>query len=276
MEVTVGLFLLLVILAFICEYIDSSLGMGYGTILAPVLIIMGFPPLVAIPALLLSQAFGGFTASVFHQQFKNVSFNFNSKDFKIFLIISGFGILATIFAAIIAINLPKKALQTYIGALVVVMGVIVLLNRRYKFSWNKMVGLGIVSAFNKGISGGGFGPVVTAGQIIAGQGPKAAIGVTTLAEAPICLVGFFTYLIGRAATEMSSPILNVPVKEFLVKMFSPQMFNWELMLALALGSVSVAPFGAFTTKQLDHSKINFMLGPLIIALGAWALTKTYF
>ena len=84
MEVTVGLFLLLVIMAFVCEYIDSSLGMGYGTILAPVLIIFGFHPLVAIPALLLSQAFGGLAASVFHHQLRNVSFHPNSKDFKIF------------------------------------------------------------------------------------------------------------------------------------------------------------------------------------------------
>ena len=70
MEITVGLFLLLFGMAFICEFIDSSLGMGYGTILSPVLIIMGFDPLVAIPALLLSQAVGGFTAAIFHHQFE--------------------------------------------------------------------------------------------------------------------------------------------------------------------------------------------------------------
>ncbi|MDY6787641.1 MAG: hypothetical protein SVK54_05905 [candidate division WOR-3 bacterium] len=54
-------------LAFICEFIDSSVSMGYGTILSPVLIILGFNPLVAIPAVLLSGNRGG-TASVFHHQ----------------------------------------------------------------------------------------------------------------------------------------------------------------------------------------------------------------
>ena len=30
MEMTVGLFLLILIMAFVCEWLDSSLGMGYG------------------------------------------------------------------------------------------------------------------------------------------------------------------------------------------------------------------------------------------------------
>ena len=53
MEITVGLFLVLFFLAFCCEFVDSSLGMGYGTILTPTLLIMGFEPLMVIPAVLL-------------------------------------------------------------------------------------------------------------------------------------------------------------------------------------------------------------------------------
>lgn len=275
MEITVGLFLFLIVLAFICEFIDSSLGMGYGTILSPVLIILGFNPLVAIPAVLLSQAFGGFAASVFHHQFKNVSFHPDSRDFKIVVVISAFGILATVLAALLAINIPKIALNTYIGVLVFIMGIIVLANRRFIFSWKRIIGVGVLSAFNKGMTGGGFGPVVTAGQIMAGQKHKGAIGATTLAEAPICIASFFTYLIGRTATELSGSIVNMPVKEFLIKMFSPEMFQWELMLALLIGSVVVAPFGAFTTKKLDTKYIHIILGVLITSLGVWTLIKTY-
>lgn len=38
----VQIFLALIILAFFCELIDSSLGMGYGTTLTPLLMIIGF------------------------------------------------------------------------------------------------------------------------------------------------------------------------------------------------------------------------------------------
>jgi uncharacterized membrane protein YfcA len=275
MEITVGLFLLIFVLAFICEFIDSSLGMGYGTILSPLLIIMGFNPVVAIPAILLSQAFGGFTASIFHHQFENVSFHPSSKDLKIVFVITICGIVATIIAALIAIGIPKVILKTYIGVLVVVMGVIILKNIRFKFSWKRIMLIGVLSAFNKGLSGGGFGPVVTSGQIISGQDYKGAIGVTTLAEAPICIVGFLTFLITRTIIEIKTPILNLPLSEFFAKMFSSQMFPWELILALMLGSIFVAPFGAFTTKILKREKMHIILGVLILAIGIWTLIKTY-
>ena len=275
MEITVGLFLVLFLMAFVCEFIDSSLGMGYGTILAPTLIIIGFEPLVVVPSILLSQAFGGFAASIFHHQFRNVSFNRKSDDFKAFLYISGFGILATIIAALISINLPKIVLKTYIGILVLVMGLIVLRNYSFKFSWKMMIGIGIISAFNKGLSGGGFGPVVTGGQIISGQNHKNAIGVTTLAEAPICLIGFVTFIIGRTVMELNGQVINMPFAEFTNHLFAPHMFRWELLLALLLGSVFVTPFGAFTTRIINQKNIHFIIGGLITVLGIWTLVKTW-
>jgi uncharacterized protein len=275
MEITVGLFLFLFIAAFVCEFIDSSLGMGYGTILSPVLILMGFDPLIAVPAILLSQAFGGFTASIFHHQFENASFSRGSRDLKIVFIISGCGILVTILAVFIAFNIPKVVLKTYIGLLVLSMGVILLAGRKFRFSWKKMIGVGIISAFNKGLSGGGFGPVVTGGQIISGQGHKGAIAATTLAEAPICTIGFVAYLIGGVIRGMDAPIMSMPFAEFLTAMFSHKLFQWELVLALLLGSVFVAPFGAFTTKIIKTEKLAFILGVLVTVLGIWTLLKTY-
>ena len=275
MEITVGIFLLLFLLAFICEFIDSSMGMGYGTILAPVLLVFGFEPLVVVPSILLSQAFGGLTASLFHHQFRNVSFNRDSRDFKAFIYISGFGILATILAALISINLPKIVLKTYIGVLVLVMGIIVLKNFVFNFSWKRLIGIGILSAFNKGLSGGGFGPVVTGGQIISGQDHKNAIGVTTLAEAPICLVGFITFIIGRTVMELNGQVLDMPFSEFTAHLFVPHMFQWELLLALLLGSVFVTPFGAFTTRIINKKFMNKLLGVLITILGIWTLIKTW-
>ena len=275
MEMTVALFVFVIVMAFICELIDASLGMGYGTILSPVLIIIGFDPLVAVPAILLSQAMGGFFASIFHHQFENVSFNPDSKDLKIVFVISVFGIAATVFAAIVAINIPKIVMKTYIGVIVLVMGFIILSNRRFAFSWKKIIGIGVISSFNKGLSGGGFGPVVTAGQIMSGQNYKRAIGTTTLAEAPICIASFVTYLIGRTITDIDGSVWGMDVKVFLAKMLSPKMFQWELILALLIGALMVAPLGALTTKKLNEKYMHIILGSLIIMLGAWTLIKTY-
>ncbi|MBP7216031.1 MAG: sulfite exporter TauE/SafE family protein [Candidatus Omnitrophica bacterium] len=276
MELTIGLFLLIVALAFIGECLDSSLGMGYGTILSPLLIIFGFEPLAVVPAILISQALGGLTASIFHHRFNNVSFTFESRDLKIAAAIIIFGVIAAIVGASTAIRIPKVALKTYIGALVTIMGIIILRNKRYIFSWKKIIGIGLISAFNKGISGGGFGPIVTAGQIISGQKHKAAIGVTTLAEAPICLVSFLTYVITVTLKESPGAFFSISVKEFARAMVSSKSLHWELTLALVLGAILVAPLGPFITKRINEKKIHLALGALILIVGLWQLWETYF
>jgi len=275
-EITLGQFILIAAMAFVCEYIDSSLGMGYGTILAPVLIIMGFNPLVVIPAILLSQAVGGFTASIFHHQFQNANFHPGSRDSKVVFIVSSFGLLATVLAAIIAVNISKVFLKTYIGVLVIIMGAILLSRFKFRFSWKRIIGLGILSAFNKGLTGGGFGPVVTSGQIISGQDSKRAVGCTTFAEAPICTAAFFTYLIARVAKELPRPLMDMPAKDFLKVILAQSAFQWELVLALLFGAVIVAPFGALTTRVMHTDRLRQILGMLVIVLGIWTLAKTYF
>jgi uncharacterized membrane protein YfcA len=275
MDITVGIFLLLAIMAFICEYIDSTVGMGYGTILSPLLIIMGFNPLIVVPSILLSQAVGGLTASIFHHGFRNVNFHPTSRDLKIVFIITSFGVGATVLAAAIAINLPKVVVKSYIAVLVIAMGIVLLTRVVFRFSWKRIVGVGILSAFNKGLTGGGFGPVVTSGQVIAGQDYKGAIGVTTLAEAPICIVGFMTYVIGRVIKDVEGPILSVPFKDFFLKIFSRNIFQWELVLALLCGAVAVAPFGAFTTRKIKTDKLRFILGILVTLLGVWTLIRIF-
>ena len=177
---------LLLVGGFVGELLDSSLGMLYGTVLSPVLIISGYDPLVVVPSILLSQAVGGLIASFVHHRLHNVDFSVDSealkgirgrtwmtslkrattKDFKISVVVAVLGIAASVFAAFVATSIPKSALNTYIGVLVLAMGSLLVSKKRFTFSWNKMLGIGAISAFNKGLSGGGFGPVVTAGQMI--------------------------------------------------------------------------------------------------------------
>ena len=271
MEITVQTFLLLTATAFACEFVDSAMGMGYGTILAPLLLLLGFPPHAAVPAVLISQAFGGLTASIFHHQFENVSFAKDSRDLKVVFVISGLGVMATVVGAFVSINLPATALKVYIGVLVTIMGVLVLRSVPTTFSWKKIVGLGILSAFNKGISGGGFGPVVTGGQIIAGENRRAAVGITTLSEAPICICAFLAYLVGRTANEVQGRVLDMPVADFFRTMFAPGMFPWELILALIIGSMLVAPFGAFTTRALKRQGAHYVIGGLMLMEGLYTV-----
>ena len=63
----------IVVLAFFAEYIDSTLGMGYGTTLTPLLMLLfGFGPLQIVPAVLFSELVTGLLAGFTHHSMGNV------------------------------------------------------------------------------------------------------------------------------------------------------------------------------------------------------------
>lgn len=250
----IELILFLFALALIMEIIDSGLGMGYGTVLSPLLIILGFGSLSIVPCILASQALGGLLASIFHNRFKNAELGYCktkpvSTDLKIVAVITCLGVLATIFAVFVAVSIPKWALNGYIGIVVLAMGIVLLSKAAFKFSWKKMLSVGILASFNKGLSGGGFGPVATGGQLISGQKNKNAIGCTTLAEVPICITGFLVYVWLKGIPDLS------------------------LLLPLLAGAIVAAPIGALVTKRIDSNKLRFLLGLTITVLGIWTIVK---
>ena len=67
----------------------------------------------------------------------------------------------------------------------------------------------------------------------------------------------------------------MPIIDFFQHMFSPQMFQWELLLALVIGAVAVTPFGTFTTKAVKRENLHYILGVLMGVLGIWTLAKAW-
>ncbi len=242
----------LLILALFCEYIDSTLGMGYGTTLTPVLLLMGYEPTQIVPSVLLSEFLTGILAGILHHECGNVNFKPGSRPLKVALALAACSIVGTLAATFVAVNVPGWVIKTYIGVLVLAMGIGILLTigKTFAFSWKKVTGLGLLAAFNKGISGGGYGPLVTGGQVMAGVDGKGAIGITSLAEGLVCIVGVLAYtLTGNGAVD------------------------WGLAPSLILGAVFSVPFAALTVKKMPMQKMRWVIGITITVLGLFTLVK---
>jgi uncharacterized membrane protein YfcA len=125
--------------------------------------------------------------------------------------------------------------------MVLAIGIVILLKRRREgaISYKGLTAVGLVSAFNKGISGGGYGPLVTGGQIISGGGARNSVGNTTVAEAVVCVVGFSTYLA------------------------TGEIF-WMLAAATSIGSIIAAPFAAMTVKKVNSQKLKIAIGVITV------------
>jgi len=268
MEIIPSVFIAIIIAAFICEYIDSSLGMGYGTTLTPLLLIAGFLPLQVVPVVLLSEFLTGVIAGVWHHRFGNIRLDFRqdnsliirrpklvyipkSHDAKVIAILTICGIIGALVAIFFAINIPKIVLKTYIGAMVLAVGIVILLrrNRNFTFSWKRLIVIGLISSFNKGISGGGYGPLITGGQILSGRDSKNAVGSTSFAEGMVCLVAFLAYI----AVERD--------------------LYWNLAAPLVLGAVLSTPFAALTVKKIKTEKLKVIIGIFISILGILTLVR---
>ncbi len=242
-------------IAFLCEFVDSTLGMGYGTTLTPILLLMDFDPLQIVPAVLLSELFAGISAGFAHHRIGNVDLMPGSRHFKIFLVLSICGIIGAIVSVLIAVNIPKIVLKTYIGLLVLVIGVLILVSvKRGKtniLSWKKIVGLGLFASFNKGISGGGYGPVVCGGQILSGVDGKNAIGITSAAEGLTCFVGVLSFI------------------------FLMDYIDWILAPSLILGAMFSVPLAALTVKKINTKKLTSVIGIALMSLGIWTLADIF-
>lgn len=239
------------IIAFISEYLDSGLGMGYGTALAPILIIMGFHPLKVVPAILISQLITDIAACISHHNLHNVNLKIKSQDFNIAFIIGIISAIGVIVSVIIALKIPKWLLTLYIGLLVLSMGILILvtIKKPMQFSWRKIMGISFLAAFNKGLSGGGYGPLVMGGQMLSGICAKNAVGITAFAEAITCFIGFILYLIlGKG-------------------------IDWRLTGLLIVCATGAVPIAAVTVKNINSDKLKQYVGILISILGLFTLLK---
>jgi uncharacterized membrane protein YfcA len=242
---------LVIPLAFLCEFVDSSLGMGYGTILAPVLLLMGFEALDVVPALLFSEGVTGITAALAHHREHNVDFRSKSRDTRVALVLAACAVGGTIAAALLAVRLPRRVLQIWIGTLVLVMGVLILvaMNHRFRFTWRRIAVLGTVASFNKGLSGGGYGPLVTSGQVLSGIGIRNAVGITSLSEGITCFVGFTLYCLLKSS------------------------INWPLILCMTTGAVLSVPLAARLLRRIPERLGRITVGIMVVVLGCLTLTR---
>lgn len=242
---------ILFVLAFLCELVDSTLGMGYGTALTPILLCMGYSPTQIIPAVLLSEFVTGLAAAFCHHKKGNVKFSWRSRALRVAFVLGLCSIVGTVSAVFLAVSLSKFALKLYIGILVLAMGIIILAarHRKIKFSWKRIVGLGMVASFNKGMSGGGYGPVVCGGQLLSGVESKGAIAITSLAEGLTCLVGLICF---AALGMFPGP---------------------ELACPLMMGAVLSTPLSAAAVDRLGNRRLVVLVGLVTVGLGLLTITR---
>jgi len=188
-------------------------------------------------------------------------------DSKIILVLAGVGILTSIVAVVINVIFIENvyfnlSVKIYIGVMVLSMGVLTLAlrKRKIKFSMKRIIALGAISGFNKGLSGGGYRPVTVAGQMIAGREGKSALASSIFSKTAVCFVGVLTYIITHL-------FVNRSIGESISWDF------FELAPILIIGKTLAAPLGALIVKKVDSKWLKVLVGGGTIVLGILSLVR---
>lgn len=250
-------FFALLTLAFFMESIDNSLGGGFGTILAPLLVILGFDGKVVVPAILVSEAISGVWGGFWHWRFKNVNWK------VVGMTLCGSLIAMALATYIMAEILSPALLKYVISVFAVVMGIFVIvrsylvkkleqMQNRHRPIWFAI--MGFLIGYQKGTSGGNYGPFSVTGYMVLGLSASTAIGTTTVAEGIACALGVAMY------AQMTGIVLSIAA-------------------ALAIGAFIADPISAWVNNRLKNKLSppfhGRLIGLAMTLVGLVALLKTF-
>ena len=165
--------LLFILVGFIAQLIDGSLGMAYGVSSNALLLTLGIPPAAASASVHTSEVFTTFVSGISHFKLGNVDMTLVKK-------LAVPGVLGGVCGAYVISNINSDLLKPIVSIYLLVMGIRILVrafqNTKERdadsFKTIPMAFLGLIGGFLDAAGGGGWGPIVTTTLISQGSTPS--------------------------------------------------------------------------------------------------------
>ncbi len=231
--------LLFVIVGFLAQLVDGTLGMAYGVLSTSFLLSLGIPPANASAAVHTAEVFTTGASGLSHYKQGNL----NRKLIKKLI---PAGVVGGIIGVLVLTNFPKSLVRPFVAAYLFVMGAIILYKAFRKLPikeiTTKIRRLAIVGGFFDAVGGGGWGPIVSSTLIARGNSPRYTIGSVNFAE-------FF-----------------VTAAQVIVFLGVIGLVHLEAIIGLIMGGILAAPLSAIACKKIPHRALMVVIGILIIVL----------
>lgn len=229
-----------ILIGFLAQMIDGTLGMAYGVSATTFLLALDVPPAVASASVHAAKMVTTGISGLSHHVFGNVR-GFLVKR----LVASGVG--GAVLGALVLVHAPAGRIKPVVAGYLLLMGVLIVAKSRGRaFSEGEVrthiVPLGLGGGFLDAIGGGGWGPIVTSTLLVRGSHPRFTIGSVNAAE-------FFVSLAASAAF-----VLTIGLS------------YWTAIVGLAIGGALAAPLAAYLTRRVPTRALMTFVGLLIIGL----------
>ena len=244
-----GYIVLVLLIGFVAQLVDGSLGMGYGVTSATLLATIGFAPAVASATIHVAKIGTGLMSGTAHWRFGNVHWR------AVFMLAIP-GTLGAFVGALAISYIAAEVAAPWVSVILAVLGVVVLMrtvfNRKAALQFHEprtvLLGpLGLIGGFIDSVGGGGWGPVTTSTLMATNRmSPNQVIGTVSMSEFIVAIgasVGFLVALGGEAIA-------------------------WGATALLLLGGVVAAPMAAWLVSRLDHRVLGGLVGGMILVYNA--------
>lgn len=241
--------ILYIVIGFIAQMIDGTLGMAYGVSCRTFLTTFANVPYHISSALVhYAELPTSFASMISHIKLKNI-------DKKKFIQLSTTGIIGSIIGAYVII-LKFQWIEIIVDIYLIIIGVVVFLKGFSKDKKNKNVQekkylfiLGLVGGFFDASGGGGYGPIVTGSLLSSTDNPKKTIGTVNSSEFFITLASSITFIFF---------ITNIKI-------------YFKIVMGLIIGGVIASPIATKLCMKLEEKKIYLLTGLLLIIINIYNL-----
>lgn len=239
------------IVGFMAQMIDGSLGMAYGVSSTTVLTSLGVPQKFASASVHAAEVVTTGISGCAHWRLGNVHFDLARR-----LVIPG--VLGGVTGAYLLSNLEGDAIKPFVAVYLAVMGLTIIYrafrsrSSRKVRSWVMPLALG--GGFMDAVGGGGWGPIVTSTLIARGNAPRFTVGTVNLTEFFVTLAQSITFVLALGSGEF-------------------QKYG-TIILGLLIGGALAAPLAALVAKKLPYRPFMLLVGTVIVVLNVRTLILT--
>jgi uncharacterized membrane protein YfcA len=221
----------------------------------------GFDPKQVVPLIMITEMVTGLVAGLVHGEFENVEWKLRpmNETTKLVILVAITGMLATsisVTAIYKVLQLHKFWVKLYVTVLLIVMGVCSVLTAKtyVKYRPNLMWIFAFVGGFNKGVGGGGYGPVITVGGLLSGVPVKSMVAVTSLAEGLTCLAAVITWF---------------------VLLSTGTIVDYMLLPSFVIGTILAAVGAPYTTRVIPEKFWKWTVPIYCCLLAAYSFYKIW-
>jgi len=248
-EFDVRAFGIMTLAGFLAQFVDGSMGLGYGTISTTFLLAYGVSPAIVSSRVHSARVFSSGVSGYSHHRFGNI----NKKLFRTIVIP---GVIGAILGATLAyfgkeysnyVRVPLSIYTIYLGYYIVRKA---FARRKAGDKVRRAGWLASIGGFMDAFAGGGWGTLVTSTLISKRKNPRYVIGSVCLAEFFVVLASSITFFI----LLRSIPLMDIA--------------------GLIAGGIIAAPIAARLAGKLPARAMFIGVGSLVVLTSCTTLWKS--